>query len=213
LGAEEKGLSFGDTLFGLGDVGYRLAGLLLVAFVLGLTVAWILGRRASERLKEEMEELKWRLANLERHVYERLTVDWEGPSKAREDPGDLPPAERPDPGQGSSTDRLASLEGATHEETQALLLTEAGEGMGPPSPSRRRVRVTKVLGMGKGEMKYHVFEGMEEAPPEAGRPYRVRTDGEVTIRTTPVLQVTPPYFQTRNSVYKIEALEPEVPSV
>lgn len=204
-------MSIGDTLLGVGHIEYRLAGLILVVFVLGVLVAWILGRRASEGLKDEIEELKWRLTNLERHVYERFTGNWERP---QEDPGQTEvtePAEGLDLGQEALSDPDAASGQGTHEETQALLLTGVAEAMPPVASSQRRVRVTKVLGMGKGEIKYQAFEGVEEAPPAAGRPYRVRTDGEVTIRTSPVLQVTFPYFQTRNSVYRVEVVESEIP--
>lgn len=204
----------GHTLLGLGEIEYRLAGLVLVGFLLGALVAWILSRRASEGLREEMEELNWRLVNLERQVYERFTGNWEGPQTPQEDPGQ---AEATDEVEGLDLgqEALASPEVAsghgTQEQTQSLLLTGVAEAISPPAPSHRRVRVTKVLGMGKGEIKYQAFEGVEETPPIAGRPYRVRTDGEATIRTSPVLQVTFPYFQTRNSVYRIEVVEPEIP--
>ncbi len=202
----------GHTLLGIVDIEYRLAGLVLAAFLLGVLVAWILSRRASEGLRDEIEELKWRLVNLERQVYERFTGNWEGPQTPREDLGQAEVAgvaEVLDMGQEALSDPEAGSGDGTQEQTQALLLTGVAEVFSPLAPSQRRVRVTKVLGMGKGEIKYQAFEGVEETPPTAGRPYRVRTDGDVTIRTSPVIQVTFPYFQTRNSVYRIEVVEPE----
>lgn len=207
-------MSIGDTLIGPGHIEYRLAGLVVVAFVLGVLVAWILGRRASEGLKDEIEELKWRLANLERQVYERFTGNWEGPQTPQEDPGQAEVTkveEGLDLGQEALSDPDAASGHGTHEQTQALSMTGVAEAMSSLAPSQRRVRVTKVLGMGKGEIRYQAFEGMEEAPPAAGRPYRVLTDSEVVIRTSPVLQVTFPYFQTRNSVYRIEVVDSEIP--
>jgi len=207
-------LSMGHTLLGIVDIEYRLAGSVLAAFLLGALVAWILSRRASEGLRDEIEELKWRLVNLERQVYERFTGNWEGPQTPREDLGHAEVtgvAEVLDMGQEALSDPEAGPNDGMQEQTQALLLTGVAEVLYPREPSQRRVRVTKVLGMGKGEIKYQAFEGVEETPPTAGRPYRVRTDGEVTIRTSPVLQVTFPYFQTRNSVYRIEVVESETP--
>ncbi len=204
----------GETLLGLNDITYRLAGLFLVAFFLGGLVAWILGRRASEGLKDDLEELKWRLVNLERQVYERFAGEWEGPRRPHQDPGQGEVRDIPNgllSVQETPSDPEAAFGHGAQEETQALMLTGVADAISPLAAPRRRVRVTKVLGMGKGEIKYQEFEGVEETPPTAGRPYRVRTDGEVTIRTSPVLQVTFPYFQTRNSVYRIEVLEPGIP--
>ena len=72
--------------------------------------------------------------------------------------------------------------------------------------SRRKVKITKVLGKRTGIKLQASFVGVEDTPPEVGKSYRVFVESGKMLRTTPVSQVLPDFIKTQNSLYKIEVL-------
>jgi hypothetical protein len=178
---------------------------LLVGIGLGFLIAHLLNRRGLREMGREMEELRWRLANAESVVSASRNRAWKGGQAGSE----TFPDEDEDEGDEPSTLRIE------YESVQDSLRPEV-EGcdsqVGPKSPAtsssgNRRVRVTKILGPHAKFRIHDSFEGVEEAPPVARQRYRVRTDCDAVIRTSPVLNVSLPYIQTLNSVYRIEPLQ------
>jgi hypothetical protein len=88
-----------------------------------------------------------------------------------------------------------------------LMRTEEGPG--------RRIALTKLDGLAPEERKGSLI-GWEHTPPWAGHPYMVQLHQGVVLRTSPVREVTAQgsrlLIKTRNSLYQVEYLPPEIPS-
>ncbi len=71
----------------------------------------------------------------------------------------------------------------------------------------RKVRLTKMSGKKDARVKVQsAVVGWEETRPHVGRTYRVFKDDGGVLRSAVVTKVMPGFFQTQNSLYKIEVL-------
>jgi hypothetical protein len=71
----------------------------------------------------------------------------------------------------------------------------------------RKVRVTKMSGKKEGRVKVQSsLVGWEEMRPHVGRTYRVFKDDGGVFRSAVVTKVLPGYFQTQNSVYRLDVV-------
>lgn len=71
----------------------------------------------------------------------------------------------------------------------------------------RKVRITKMSGERSSQMQVQTsVVGWEENRPQVGKSYRLFKDDGGLFRSARVIKVTPDYFQTQNSVYRIEVL-------
>jgi hypothetical protein len=158
--------------------------------LISLCVGFLAGRLWGHRWKREADYLKKQLDETER-LLDGLA--WIGGSH------------RPEP-QVTAQENPPGPQPATRaelENTQNVGVTQPPE---TPSPAKRRVRVTRILGKKDGVQRNESFEGLEEALPMVGKRYCVSTDHDTVIRSSTVIQVASGYFMTRNSVYRVDPL-------
>lgn len=71
----------------------------------------------------------------------------------------------------------------------------------------RKVRITKASGRPSAQFStWCSFEGWEAEPPRRGLIYRIYKDDGGVLSTSPIVEVKSDYFQTANSMYRIEVL-------
>ena len=186
------------------NTGLWLVASLLVGLGLGFLIAHLLSRRGLREMGREMEELRWRLANAESVVSGSRNRAWKG---GQADSETLPVEDEDDRDEPPTLRiKYESVQDSIRPEVEACESQISAKSQVTSSSGNRRVRVTKTLGPHAKFRIHDSFEGVEEAPPVARQRYRVRTDRDMVIRTSPVLSVSLPYIQTLNSVYRIELL-------
>jgi hypothetical protein len=188
---------------------YMLFGV-VVLVILGVGIGFMifrsLNRKQLAALQDETEELRWRLLTAEAVVSQNFGIP--SPKGSTPDQPSLSKAEDGIQGDtcrilGDTDDSGGQRPVSAGETGEAPLLGEAVI----VACRRKRVRAVKVLGKDTRMKVRDAIEGYEEGPPVVGERYRVLTDDDTIIRTSPVVEVTLPYVRTQNSVYRIEVVE------
>lgn len=159
------------------DFWWILVPLIAVCLVL-------LGKYKS--LRDEVEELKYRLEGAEGLV-----------------PKNTDPV-------GQDTQKgSGSRHSERHDEVERPFprAAKVAQGRGKGTDNKgRKVRITKISGVGMRESQTSIV-GFEEHPPEEGKEYRFVSEQGTLFQTSLVMQVAPRYFQTQNATYEIEVIE------
>jgi hypothetical protein len=72
----------------------------------------------------------------------------------------------------------------------------------------RQVKITKVSGKNNAQVRsYTSIEGWAADRPQVGHVYRIYTYNAAVFQTSQVIEAKRDYFQTQNSLYRIEVLQ------
>lgn len=138
-------------------------------------------------LRDEIDELKWRLDEAEKLVSRSVILV--------EQPVESAPRAPDSQRQENVKSRASNLP----------LFTGTKDTTSTPN-RRRKVRITKLSGLGMRE-SHTAIVGFEEHPPEEGKEYRFFSEQGTLFQTSPVVQVSLRYFRTQDATYEIEVLE------
>jgi len=187
-------------------IGYEMLSIVIVvaAFFSGFYLCRLLDKRLLKDMQVETDALKERLHGAENLLSQRTIQNWPDTEPVT----DTSDAKAEDAFEGKVAPRLdetqMSVKGSAELDTRFL-----GSDSGAPSAFRQKVRLTKVIGQENGVRLLRPILGIQETPPVVGESYRIIKEDGGTFYTSVVIKVSPGYIQTLNSVYRIEASEPD----
>lgn len=153
--------------------------LLLLALCFGMVLR-------NQRLKDEIDELNWRLEKAERFISRNVVLveqSIKSEPRIRDSHTDVSVEQKP---------------------SNLPLFTGSKDANTMPN-KRRKIRITKLSGIGMRESHTSIV-GYEEHPPEKGKEYRFFSEQGTVFETSSVMQVSPRYLQTENATYEIEVI-------